>query len=127
MRLARQTGPNDRHRIAVNSMFPTSLDVAKLEVEIELAKRAQLSLLPKDLPRIAGLDIWAATRAAYHVGGDFYDFIEHSSRRLTLVVGDVSGKGLADRLFMAVTPRVISTKVPFRAGPTPETILLYSN
>lgn len=108
-------------------MLADRYDIAKFEAEIELAKRVQLSMLPKDLPRVPGLDVWGATRAAFHVGGDFYDFVERADSTLTLVVGDVSGKGMAAALLMAVTRRVIRTQTNFRSAPTPETILRYTN
>jgi len=105
----------------------SSQDLARLRGEIELARRVQLSLLPKNLPSRPGLDIWAATRSAFDVGGDFYDFIDMSDRPLTMVVADVSGKGMAAALFMAVTRRVLRTQANFRSIPSPATILAYAN
>ena len=102
-------------------------DLAKLQVEIELAKRVQQSLLPKELPQRPGLEVWAATRSAFDIGGDFYDFVDTPDRPLTIVVGDVSGKGMAAALFMAVTRRVLRTQANFRAAPSPQTIVRYTN
>lgn len=108
-------------------MIEENYDLAKLRVDIELAKRVQLSLLPKELPRQPGLEIWAATRSAFDIGGDFYDFVDLPDRPMTLVVGDISGKGMAAALFMAVTRRVIRTQANFRSVPSPQTILQYAN
>ena len=46
---------------------------------------------------------------------------------MTLVVGDISGKGMAAALFMAVTRRVLRTQANFRSAPSPETIIRYAN
>jgi sigma-B regulation protein RsbU (phosphoserine phosphatase) len=108
-------------------MLNSSLDLAQLQVEIDLARRVQLSLLPKELPRVPGLEIWGASRTAHQVGGDFYDFVERPGGRVTFVVGDVSGKGMAAALLMAVTRRVIRTQANFRSRPGPATIIHYAN
>jgi sigma-B regulation protein RsbU (phosphoserine phosphatase) len=111
----------------MSTVVESSQDLARLRGDIELARRVQLSLLPKELPSRAGLDMWAATRSAFDVGGDFYDFIDQPERPLTIVVADVSGKGMAAALFMAVTRRVLRTQANFRSMPSPATILAYTN
>jgi serine/threonine-protein kinase RsbW len=54
----------------------------------------QQSLLPRDLPRVPGLDIHTrylpATRGL-EVGGDFYDVIVLPSGRIGFMIGDVAG------------------------------------
>ena len=108
-------------------MIAETYDLARFRLDIELAKRVQHSLLPKELPQRPGLEIWGATRFAYDIGGDFYDFVDMPERPMTLVVGDISGKGVAAALFMAVTRRVLRTQANFRSVPSPQTILRYTN
>jgi serine phosphatase RsbU (regulator of sigma subunit) len=38
---------------------------------------------------------------ARHVGGDYYDFLDLGRERIGLVIGDISGKGIAAALLMA--------------------------
>lgn len=61
--------------------------------ELEEARRFQLSLLPKELPDHAGLEIAVAMTTATEVGGDFYDFQTGVDGRLTVAVGDATGHG----------------------------------
>jgi adenylate cyclase len=77
---------------------------AQMAGEMNAARRIQMGLLPDPLTALAGER--RATLAAYleparSVGGDFYDAFMADSRRLFVVVADVSGKGLAAALFMA--------------------------
>jgi sigma-B regulation protein RsbU (phosphoserine phosphatase) len=64
----------------------------------ELAATLQASLIPPDLPVIAGLDVAARYRpagAGDEVGGDFYDVFENGRDDWCVVLGDVCGKGAA--------------------------------
>jgi sigma-B regulation protein RsbU (phosphoserine phosphatase) len=71
--------------------------------ELEVASRLQQSILPKRFPTTPNFEIYANMRPAKEVGGDFYDFFEISPTRVGLVIADVSGKGIAAALFMAVS------------------------
>ncbi|MBF0521981.1 MAG: CHASE2 domain-containing protein [Candidatus Omnitrophica bacterium] len=71
-----------------------------VENEMKIAKKIQESFLPKTLPMTAGLDIAAIMYTAREVGGDLYDFYEFSPKRLGVMIGDVSGKGMPASLFM---------------------------
>ncbi|HEY0049541.1 MAG TPA: SpoIIE family protein phosphatase [Pyrinomonadaceae bacterium] len=62
--------------------------------ELEEARQLQLSMLPKKLPRIAGLEIAAYMKPATEVGGDYYDFHVSEDGTLTVAVGDATGHGL---------------------------------
>jgi serine phosphatase RsbU (regulator of sigma subunit) len=69
--------------------------------DLELARRVQLGLLPEDYPDCEGFEFFAFYRAAYEVGGDYYDFVELPNQRLALVVADAAGKGVSAALMMA--------------------------
>ncbi len=62
--------------------------------ELEEARQLQLSMLPKKLPQIEGLEIAAYMKPATEVGGDYYDFHEGFDGTLTVAVGDATGHGL---------------------------------
>lgn len=73
----------------------------RLEQDLQLAERIQQSFLPRRIPKIRGYSFCARYDPAYEVGGDFYDFVRLPNDRLGIVVGDVSGKGIAAALYMA--------------------------
>ncbi len=100
---------------------------AKLRTEMELARRVQLELLPRSLPRVPGLDIYANSRPAYQVGGDFFDFICAEGRPFVFSIGDVTGKGLSAALLMTMTRTAIHSKAQFMPCPTPEAVMRQSN
>jgi serine phosphatase RsbU (regulator of sigma subunit)/ligand-binding sensor domain-containing protein len=62
--------------------------------ELEEARRLQLSMLPKRLPDVPGLDIAVYMETATEVGGDFYDFRLSPDGILTVAIGDATGHGL---------------------------------
>lgn len=69
--------------------------------ELEIAKDVQARLFPQISPAMAALDYCGACYPARAVGGDYYDFIDFGQDRLGLVIGDISGKGIAAALLMA--------------------------
>jgi serine phosphatase RsbU (regulator of sigma subunit) len=69
--------------------------------ELEIAKQVQSRLFPQHLPSLRTLDYAGLCIQARQVGGDYYDFVTLGSDRVGLVIGDVSGKGIAAALMMA--------------------------
>jgi serine phosphatase RsbU (regulator of sigma subunit)/catechol 2,3-dioxygenase-like lactoylglutathione lyase family enzyme len=69
--------------------------------ELEIAQQVQSRLFPQTLPRLRTLEYAGICHQARQVGGDYYDFLDLGGERLGLVVGDISGKGIAAALLMA--------------------------
>jgi serine phosphatase RsbU (regulator of sigma subunit)/predicted enzyme related to lactoylglutathione lyase len=69
--------------------------------ELEIAKEVQLRLFPQSLPSLKTLEYAGVCIQARQVGGDYYDFLSLGQERLGLVLGDISGKGIAAALLMA--------------------------
>src|SRR5206468_12741216 len=61
----------------------------------------QARLFPQTLPPLRTLDYAGICLQAREVGGDYYDFLNLGGERLGLVVGDISGKGIAAALLIA--------------------------
>jgi serine phosphatase RsbU (regulator of sigma subunit) len=73
----------------------------RLTQEMEIAKQVQARLFPQILPPLATLECAGVCVQARQVGGDYYDFLDLGRGRLGLVIGDISGKGIAAALLMA--------------------------
>ncbi len=84
---------------------------ARFETEMQLARRVQTNLLPRELPALPGLDVYARMRPASHVGGDFFDFVASSADRTVFLVSDVSGKGMSAALVMTMTRTILRSIV----------------
>ncbi len=99
----------------------------RLEEEIAIGQKIQLSLLPDSCPSIPGWSLTSNYQAARQVGGDFYDFIAdpHDADLLHLVIADVTGKGVPAALFMAVCRTIIRTEA--QNGRSPANVLLRTN
>jgi sigma-B regulation protein RsbU (phosphoserine phosphatase) len=104
-----------------------AVEQTRLQTEVDLARRVQLRLLPQQLPRVDKLDIYASSRPALQVGGDFYDFVAQSDRPFIFSVADVTGKGMAAALLMTMTRTAIHSKASFMPKPTPEIVMKNSN
>lgn len=69
----------------------------QFERERRIAETLQHSLLPEQLPNIAGTDVAARylpAGAGTEVGGDWYDMFELADGRIVVAIGDVVGRGV---------------------------------
>ncbi len=82
-------------------LYRESRDKVKIEHEMELARSIQAALL-RCPPGVEFADIHAFSRAARTVGGDLYSVTVRSDGGVALALGDVSGKGVAAALIMAM-------------------------
>jgi len=69
--------------------------------ELEIAKQVQARLFPQIRPQLKTVDYAGTCLQARQVGGDYFDFLNLGPQRLGLIIGDVSGKGIAAALLMA--------------------------
>ena len=89
---------------AFNEMGPKLEDHLRLHQSMDLAMKVQQKLLPGKNPQIPGLDIAGKSIYCDETGGDYYDFLEFdgkNDRKISVVVGDVSGHGISSALLMA--------------------------
>jgi serine phosphatase RsbU (regulator of sigma subunit)/predicted enzyme related to lactoylglutathione lyase len=69
--------------------------------ELEIAKQVQARLFPQLQPQLKTMEYAGICLQARQVGGDYFDFLNLGPQRLGLIIGDVSGKGIAAALLMA--------------------------
>ncbi len=73
-----------------------------IEGELHNAREVQRVLLPQEDPMLRGFRIHGMNLAARIISGDYYDYIPLNDGKLGVVVADVSGKGVAAGLLMAM-------------------------
>ena len=88
--------------------------------DLRIAREIQMGILPANLAAITkgtGLEVDAVIEPAREVGGDLYEVLRVSDRRVVVALGDVSGKGIPAALFMAVAMTVLRTLARHIAEP----------
>jgi serine phosphatase RsbU (regulator of sigma subunit) len=93
------------------------IEKEKMEHELQLAYRIQMSILPQEMPHLPCFDFGARVVPARAVGGDFYGVIPLSADKVAIFVGDVSDKGVPSAIFMARTHALLSAEAHRRATP----------
>jgi serine phosphatase RsbU (regulator of sigma subunit)/pSer/pThr/pTyr-binding forkhead associated (FHA) protein len=83
------------------AMHESLLERERVNRDLKLAEQVQKRFLPQSVPNIPGFEFFAHYDPTYEVGGDYYDFVPLPGNRLSVAVGDVSGKGVAAALMMA--------------------------
>jgi len=91
--------------------------LADIEKELELARNIQATILPKDVPRIPGLDVAARYVPMTAVAGDFYDFLLVDPKRFGALVADVSGHGVPAALVASMLKIAFPAQAPNAADP----------
>jgi phosphoserine phosphatase RsbU/P len=93
-----------------------NLEWTRVQRDLEAARLIQRSLLPQQLPQIAGYSIAFRSTACYEVGGDYVDIIELPGGEQIMTVADVAGKGLASAIvgtaFRSAFRAIAGTGVP---------------
>jgi sigma-B regulation protein RsbU (phosphoserine phosphatase) len=103
--------------IAARRIFDSQERLAAIRQELETARKIQLSILPGEPPRIAGLDLAARYVPATEVAGDFYDFLPGEGRRTGILVADVSGHGVPAALVASMLKVAVAAEAPHAASP----------
>jgi serine phosphatase RsbU (regulator of sigma subunit)/anti-sigma regulatory factor (Ser/Thr protein kinase)/putative methionine-R-sulfoxide reductase with GAF domain len=80
-----------------------AIENARLFEHRRVAEALQRTLLPPELPRIAGLEVASryVPAGGSGLGGDWYDVFELSESRIAIAVGDVVGHGVGAAAVMA--------------------------
>ncbi len=89
----------------------------RLKHELEIARRIQLASLPQTTPKVTGLDIAGISIPALEVGGDYFDYLNGVPNEITVIVGDVSGKGTSAALYMSKVQGIMRSLHGFGLSP----------
>lgn len=96
-----------------NAMVPKLRDRLAVRESLMLAMEVQQNLLPEQPPEIPGIDVAARSIYCDETGGDYYDFFELESlepHKHAIVVGDVTGHGIAAALLMTTARALLRSR-----------------
>lgn len=83
-------------------LYQLAVERGRMQRELEMARSIQQGLLIQRFTPISGYDVAFSWEAAYEVAGDFFDCLHLVDDQMGIVVADVSDKGAAAAIFMAV-------------------------
>lgn len=90
-----------------------------LKESLTLAQQVQQRLLPQIEPHFPGFEIAGKSIYCDETGGDYFDFLvlPETKERLSVVVGDVAGHGIASALLMATARALLRMRVSNEGSP----------
>ncbi len=94
------------------------IEHSRLEQELDMARKMQVSLFPDELPEIAGYSLAAFWQPARETSGDYYNVFKLPEGRWGFIVADVCGKGAPAALRMAMTYSLIRERVEQELSPS---------
>ena len=98
-------------------LYKVAVEKGRMERELQMAYQVQSSLIPSETPKITGWDFASHWRPAREVAGDYFDFIEWDNGCLSLVIADVTDKGMPAALFMALTRSILRASLHHASSP----------
>jgi sigma-B regulation protein RsbU (phosphoserine phosphatase) len=112
---------------SIQKLLAEQKEKQRIENELAIAQEVQAQLFPREFSTLESLEVHGFCRPARTVSGDYYDFLTTSNHKLTLAVGDISGKGISAALLMATIHSAVraysleaapSLTVPAMVGPS---------
>ncbi len=89
----------------------------QLKTDLEAARRLQRDLLLPPCPQFEGVEIAARNLPMLEVSGDFYDFYPYPGDHVGVLLGDVSGKGVAAALYGGLVSGLLRSLVRLAQSP----------
>jgi serine phosphatase RsbU (regulator of sigma subunit) len=92
------------------TFYRKSLDKARTEEELKLARRIQRSFLLSQFPERPRLEVHAVNISSKQVSGDFYDVVPAGEHAFLLAIADVAGKGVGAALMSSMLQASLRTQ-----------------
>jgi serine phosphatase RsbU (regulator of sigma subunit) len=102
---------------SIEELLQQKAEKERLEQELRIARKIQMSLLPQSALSMPGLSLTAHCEPAREVGGDYYDFLPIGDKRVALLIADVAGKGTSAALYMAELKGIVLSLAERHASP----------
>jgi len=103
-------------------LYQVAIEIGRMEHELQMARRVQNTLIPRETPHIPGWDFSTCWLPAREVGGDYIDFVPleanpYASGQVGFVIGDVTDKGMPAALFMTLTRSTLRASLSVAVSP----------
>ncbi len=103
-------------------LYQVAIDKGRMERELQMARRVQDTLIPRETPHIAGWDFASCWVPAREVGGDYFDFVPleaklNAANQFGFLIGDVTDKGMPAALFMTLARSTLRASLYSAANP----------
>jgi hypothetical protein len=92
-------------------------DIEPSQRNLERAREIVQKMLPAEVPKLEGYDLYCLYRPTDRVGGDFYDYFRLSDHEVAFLIGDVSGHGLEAALIMAMVKKSLKLHAQHHRSP----------
>lgn len=99
-------------------LYRIAIEKGRLQRELEMAHNIQQGLLPTDFTPLPSYEVSFTWQSAHEVAGDFYDCLHLNDGQMGLVVADVSDKGAAAAIYMAVARSLFRNNARAFSAPT---------
>jgi len=103
--------------VAASRTYSNEQRLLSIQKELEIAREIQFSILPREVPRVAGLDIAAQYLPMTAVAGDFYDFLVVDEKRVGILVADVTGHGVPAALIASMLKTALAAQLAVAPDP----------
>jgi phosphoserine phosphatase RsbU/P len=103
--------------LVARRIFAREESLVAIEKELQIAQQIQTSILPREVPRLPGLEIAARYLPMSAVAGDFYDFLHLEGHQLGILVADVTGHGVPAALIASMLKVALASQSAHAADP----------
>jgi sigma-B regulation protein RsbU (phosphoserine phosphatase) len=95
-------------------LLKESIEKKQIEKEMRLAAAIQQRIIPEELPGIEGYELAGINIPSREVGGDYYDCIDLGEGKYSLVIADVTGKGIGAALLVNTLNAALYSYLEFK-------------
>jgi serine phosphatase RsbU (regulator of sigma subunit) len=103
--------------LVAHRIFSREESLLAIQKELQIAQQIQTSILPREVPRLPGLEIAARYLPMSAVAGDFYDFLRLEGNQLGILVADVTGHGIPAALIASMLKVAFASQSAHAADP----------
>ena len=99
-----------RSHSLLNAVETYSLEERLIDEELEMARKIQADLFPKELPDNKLFSVPAYSSPSKMEGGDFYDFFQIDEHHHGIVIADAFGKAMPAALLISQFQQIIKSE-----------------